>query len=388
VTNKDSILASLFKFFRWSFLKLWRRQASLRSEIKDGQVNRNLFLDESCERLQQQFYSLETPKDVAKLLAVPYSLLVYYLYRVPSLLRYKSLYIAKKAGGSRLILIPATPLKIVQRKLNQVLQCVYKPKPSVHGFVPGKSIVTNAKAHSKKRYVLNIDLKNFFPSINFGRVRGMFIAVPYDINPAVATILAQICCHDNQLPQGAPTSPVIANMICAKMDSQLQRLAKECRCTYTRYADDLTFSTTLHNFPETLAIIEDGGKVVLSQALQSIINGNGFTINERKVWIQIKGLHQEVTGLTVNKFPNVDRKYVRQIRAMLHAWEKYGIESAEKEHRLRYASKRRSSAKNLPDLKQIVHGKIEFLGMVRGKDDALYQKYLEKYLRLSRSGGI
>jgi RNA-directed DNA polymerase len=385
VTNKDVICVNLSKLFHWFSFKFLGNQFPVSSEVKVEQVARNLFLDESCETLEQQFYSLETQRDVAKLLAVPYSLLLYYLYRISPLLRYRSLYILKKTGGNRLILIPATPLKIVQRKLNQVLQCVYRPKPSVHGFVPGKSIVTNAFAHSKKRYVLNVDLENFFPSINFGRVRGMFMAVPYNLNPEVATILAQVCCHDNQLPQGAPTSPIIANMICAKMDSQLQRLAKECRCTYTRYADDLTFSTTLPDFPEALAILEDKNLVALGQTLRAIINNNGFTINERKVWIQIKGSHQEVTGLTVNKFPNVNRNYVRQIRAMLHAWGKYGLGLAEKEYREKYFPKSRNTNKKFTDFKQILHGKIEFLGMVRGKDDALYKKYLEKYLNLSRS---
>jgi RNA-directed DNA polymerase len=112
-------------------------------------------------------------------------------------------------------------------------------------------------------------------------------------------------------------------MICAKMDSQLQRLAKECRATYTRYADDITFSTTLKEFPEALAyaITEEGQeRLVLGDRLVGIITENGFNINEKKVRLQSRGNHQEVTGLTTNQFPNVKRSYVRQIRAMLHAW--------------------------------------------------------------------
>src|SRR5690606_8958560 len=129
--------------------------------------------------------------------------------------------------------IPTESLKIIQQKLNQVLQLVYKPKLSTHGFVNNRSIVTNADAHIKKkkhRYILNVDIKDFFPSINFGRVRGMFMAPPYNQPEHVATVLAQICCSNNELPQGAPTSPIVSNMICAQMDSQLQQLAKPHRC--------------------------------------------------------------------------------------------------------------------------------------------------------------
>ena len=310
----------------------------------------HLLLKDSPEELRDKFYSLTTASSVAKLLGVPYDRLVYHIYRVEKSKRYKIFELPKKSGGYRQISTPITALKIIQRKLNQVLQAVYKIKPSVHGFIQGKNIVTNAKVHAGKRYVLNIDLKDFFPSINFGRVRGLFMAFPYGLNPDVATVLAQICCHNNQLPQGAPTSPIVTNMICAKMDSQLQHLAKECKATYTRYADDITFSTTLPKFPPRLAytVTEEGTeKLVLGDALLNIITENGFTINEQKIRLQTRGNHQSVTGLTTNKFPNVDRKYVRQIRAMLHAWAKFGLEAAEKEYQEKYDNKSRLSTKTI-----------------------------------------
>jgi RNA-directed DNA polymerase len=136
--------------------------------------------------------------DIADLLEVSYPRLVYHIYLVEPDKRYKTFEIPKKSGGIRQISTPITALKIIQTKLNQVLQTVYEIKPSVHGFVMGKNIVTNAQAHTKKRYVLNLDLTDFFPSINFGRVRGMFMATPYGLHPDVATVLAQICCHNNQ----------------------------------------------------------------------------------------------------------------------------------------------------------------------------------------------
>ncbi|WP_157087488.1 reverse transcriptase domain-containing protein [Anabaena sp. CA = ATCC 33047] len=341
-----------------------------------------LILTDNPESLREKFYSLKQPSDIADLLEVSYPRLVYHIYIVDPNERYKTFEIPKKSGGVRQISTPVTALKIIQRKLNQVLQAVYEIKPSVHGFVMGKNIVTNAQAHAKKRYVLNIDLKDFFPSINFGRVRGMFMATPYGLHPEVATVLAQICCHNNQLPQGAPTSPIITNMICAKMDSQLQRLAKECKATYTRYADDITFSTTLPKFPSNLAYIandEDGEKLNIGDNLLQIISENGFEINEHKVRLQIKGTHQEVTGLTTNIFPNVDRNYVRQVRAMLHAWAKFGLEAVENEYQEKYEIKSRFTQKEQHSFKQVLLGKIEFIGMVKGKNDAIYQKYMKQY---------
>ena len=330
---------------------------------------------------------MKTPRDVAQLLAISYRRLVYHIYVVTASRRYKTFEIPKKSGGTRQISTPITALKILQWKLNQVLQAVYEPKPSVHGFVIGKNIVTNARAHAKKRYVLNLDLKDFFPSVNFGRVRGMFMATPYGLNPDVATVLAQICCHNNQLPQGAPTSPVITNMLCAKMDSQLQRLAKECKATYTRYADDMTFSTTLPKFPEALANLVTEGeeqKLILGEPLLAIIAENGFAVNEQKIRLQTRNNHQSVTGLTTNQFPNVDRRFVRQVRAMLHAWAKFGLEAAEKEYQEKFESKARLSAKGIATFKQVLRGKIEFIGMVKGKDDEIYQNLLEKFRLLSK----
>jgi RNA-directed DNA polymerase len=347
----------------------------------------NLILKQKPEFFKEKFYSLKNPMDIADLLGISYGRLVYHIYVVKTENRYKTFEIPKKSGGIRQISTPITALKILQKKLNQVLQAVYQIKPSVHGFVNGKNIVTNAQAHAKKRYVLNIDLKDFFPSINFGRVRGMFMATPYNLHPDVATILAQICCYNNQLPQGAPTSTIITNMICAKMDSQLQRLAKDCKATYTRYADDITFSTTLPQFPNYLAYTgteEDTEKIFIGNRLLAIIHENGFEVNEQKIRLQVKGNHQEVTGLTTNVFPNVDRKYVRQIRAMLYAWAKFGLEAAENEYFDKYLSKSRLSIKSKLEFQQVLRGKIEFIGMVKGKEDSIYQKYMNQYKILAR----
>ncbi|MBE9203639.1 RNA-directed DNA polymerase [Synechocystis salina LEGE 06099] len=355
---------------------------------RQAQIKERFILPGSQAELRQKFLALQTPDDVARLLNLDYRRLAHHIYHVSEDKKYKTFTLPKKTGGERTISTPVSALKIIQWKLNQLLTAVYEVKPSAHGFVPGKNIVTNAKAHAGKRFVLNLDLADFFGSVNFGRVRGLFMATPYNLPAKVATVLAQICCHEDKLPQGAPTSPIITNMLCAKMDSQLQRLAKECRATYTRYADDITFSTTLKEFPEALAYAietEDGDKLLLGDRLLGIITDNGFNINEKKVRLQVRGNHQEVTGLTTNEFPNVKRTYVRQIRAMLHAWAKFGLEAAEKEYYQKYEEKVKFSLKKKAIFSQVVKGKIEFLGMVKGKDNSLYQKMLKFYLKLKKS---
>jgi len=302
--------------------------------------------------------------------------------------KYLEFKVPKKSGQMRKISAPSTALKIIQRKLSQVLYSVYDPKASVHGFIPSRSILTNAKPHLRKRFVLNIDLKDFFDSIHFGRVRGVFMAPPYNLPQDVSRVLAQICCFSRKLPQGAPTSPVVSNMICARLDSQLRLLAKEHHCTFTRYADDITFSTTLPVFPQRLAYInfdlkEDEEKVVLGGSLVSIVRENGFEINWKKVRLQHRSHHQEVTGITVNQFPNVKRKFIREISMMLHIWDKYGLESARKRHLGLISEALKISEEEVSDFREMLRGKINFLGMVRGKNDSIYLKYLGWYCSLS-----
>lgn len=346
--------------------------------------NSTQLLYRNCDELKQDFFILKTIEDIAKLLEISYDRLVYHLYIVPESQKYKEFSISKKSGHPRTISAPSTALKILQRKLSQVLYSVHEPKAPAHGFLPARSIVTNAKQHLHKRFVLNIDLKDFFDSIHFGRVRGIFIAPPYNLPKEVATILAKICCYSGKLPQGAPTSPIVSNMVCARIDSQLRLLAKELRCTYTRYADDITFSTTLPNFSKEIvyAVEEDKAKIMLGERLLSVIQSNGFEINEHKVRLQHKSQHQEVTGLTVNQFPNVKRDYVRKISSMLHVWEKFGLDVAEQKYREKRSKELEILEEEVPSFQEVLRGKINFLGMVRGKDNEIYRKYLTWYFKL------
>lgn len=363
--------------------------------IYNSEPRSTLFLYQNCDELRESFFALKEPRDVANLLEISYGRLQYHISRLPESRRYIDFSIPKKSGQVRTISTPCTPLKILQRKLSQVLYSVYEPKATVHGFVPARSILTNAKQHVHKRFILNIDLQDFFHSIHFGRVQGIFMKPPYSRPKEVAIVLAKICCYSGRLPQGAPTSPIVSNMVCARMDSELRKLAQEFKCTcYTRYADDITFSTTLSKFPTDLADLEieadtDISKVVLGERLKLIIQNNDFKINESKVRLQYKNQHQEVTGLTVNKFPNVKRSFVREISSMLYAWDKFGLESTEQRYHAKYAQDINESGhklppfKEIPSFKDVLRGKINFLGMVRGKDNETYLTYSEWFRTLS-----
>lgn len=183
------------------------------------------------------------------------------------------------------------------------------------------SVISNAKRHRGRRYVFNVDLSNFFGTINFGRVRGYFIKDKnFAFHPRVATILAQIACHDNELPQGSPCSPVISNLIGHILDVHLVRLCEKEGCVYTRYADDLTFSTNLADFPASIAVVDPADPHVWlpGKELSRLVALSGFEINPSKTRMQYCNSRQEVTGLVVNRKVNVRSEYRRTVRSMVH----------------------------------------------------------------------
>ena len=327
--------------------------------------------------LRASFAALRRFGDIARLLEINWQTLGYYLKKSGN---YKQFTIKKRNGGVRAIHAPITPVKIIQRKLAQVLQAVYQGRSPSHGFSSRKSIVTNARRHLNSDFVFNFDLEDFFPSIHFGRVLGMFTGKPYLLPESVAVFLAQICCHEGKLPVGAPTSPVVSNMICAKMDSQLKELATKNNCTYTRYADDLTFSSR-HGRPSSqVALLGADSRFVVGPAVEGIVRANGFTVNPQKTRLLPRGYRQEVTGLVVNARVNVKRGYVRHVRAILHSCERWGLPAAETEFHAKYDRKQRLAHK--VDFSKVLRGKIEFIGSVRGRDDFVYFNLLERYLHL------
>lgn len=217
---------------------------------------------------------------------------------------------------------PTGHLKQIQRQLANLLQdCwdelrgTYK-RQVAHGFVSRRSILTNAHEHRGRAHVFNIDLDNFFGAINFGRVRGFFIKdKDFALDPVVATILAQIACFNNCLPQGSPASPVISNLIGNVLDTRLVKIAIKYGCIYTRYADDLTFSTNHEAFPSQLAF-DHGGTWTVGAELEKIVTRSGFSVNTAKVRMQIRDSRQSVTGLVVNHKANTPASYRSTLRAM------------------------------------------------------------------------
>jgi RNA-directed DNA polymerase len=245
----------------------------------------------------QKLRDAKTLEDVAKLLGFTPSGLAYVLFKIPDGEKYKIFEIKKRSGGKRLIKAPEPSLKLAQRRLAKYLyECLaelQKETPGrrslAHGFEKNRSIMTNASLHKRRRYVLNLDLEDFFPSINFGRVRGFFIKDHhFALQEKVATVLAQVACHDHTLPQGSPCSPVISNLIGHLLDMRLVRFAKIHKCTYSRYADDITFSTSRKEFPTELAVPVAGtvSDWELGAELRDKIEHSGFKINDKKTRMQ------------------------------------------------------------------------------------------------------
>jgi RNA-directed DNA polymerase len=281
---------------------------------------------------------------------------------------YKQYTIRKKKGGERQIFAPEKNLKAIQKRLNYFLQAYYlwiKPN-EVHGFVVHPhylgtycNIVENAKVHIGKKYVLNIDLKDFFPSITAKQVKNIFTSHYFNFNEQLANALTLLTTYEGKLPIGAPTSPVISNFICHQLDSDLINFCKDNQLTFTRYADDLTFSSdTAISNDNTLDII-------------NLIKKNSFEINEKKLRLKTSNRKQTVTGLTVNEKVNVDRKLLKKIRAMLHDLTTNGIDPAVKRHFHTDNVEQRHGAKFIHRLE----GYINFVGQVRGKTDSLYIKH-------------
>lgn len=265
--------------------------------------------------------------------------------RAKSYVRFK---IPKRSGGTREILAPIGNLKYIQKAINTRLREQLTPADEVHGFAPGRSVRTGASLHVGMNYVFNTDLHDFFPSITAPKVFEMLM-YELGLKPGVARCICDFCTipvkdGDDVLPQGSPASPILSNIVCTRMDRRLKGLAECFGLTYTRYADDITFSAPYNAFKEG-----DTFRI----CLERIIHEEGFSINEAKTRLQKRGARQEVTGLTVCEIVNVSRKWLKGLRARIHRMEVEGFS---------------------PEEMDAVRGMVAWLRYVRGGLDPLSQK--------------
>lgn len=305
---------------------------------------------------------------------------------------YKLFTIPKKAGGARRIWAPKGNLKWIQYCIKEIIEALYEPNTCVYGFVKGKAITDNAKCHTGKNYVFNIDLSSFFESVTEKMVANRLSRAPFLLNQQISNTIARLSCvrlHDwienpethvfesysrYVLAQGSPTSPVLANAVCDDMDIMLSGLASRFGLTYTRYADDITFSSN-HN------VYYSGSE--FRKELLRIVSLFGFEINKKKTRLQHRIEKQEVTGLTVNSGTNINRKWYKELRGLLHIWSKFGKNAALNSFYPRYHSSHGKPGAGVPNLENIVYGKLCFLKMVIGEDNPRFTKLSQQFNALT-----
>lgn len=268
------------------------------------------------------FEKIENIDDFSKLIGISKKSLTYVVYKIGINNAYNNFDIPKKNGGTRNISAPNKRLRKIQKKLADKLwesqEEFFKRNNIAHAFIKNRGIISNARIHRNKKIVLNVDIEDFFHSFNFGRVYGFFLKdKDFELPNDVAKMIANLTCYKGCLPQGAPTSPIITNLICRIMDVRILKLAKKFKLDYTRYADDLTFSTNNKDFCNN--------KNKFLKKLRNEIRRSGFRINKKKTRIQYENMRQSVTGVVVNKKLNVSTNYYKETRAMANHLYRNGI---------------------------------------------------------------
>lgn len=303
---------------------------------------------------------LGTPADLAAALGLSIPRLRWLAFHNEAATRvhYVRFEIPKSSGGMRALFAPHRTMGAAQRWVLENIVGRLPAEENAHGFLPGRSILTNARPHAGRATVVDLDLRDFFPSVPFPRVRSVFRRAGY--SPAVATILGLLCTEcprrvvtyegtpyhvatgPRGLPQGACTSPGLSNQVARRLDRRLAGLAAKLGLTYTRYADDLTFS----GGPEL-----KGRLGYLMARVRHIAADEGFAVNEKKTRVLGRNAAQEVTGLVVNDRPGVRRAEVRRLRAILHRARSEGLAA--------------QNCAGHPDFSAWLRGKIAFVAMAR-----------------------
>ncbi len=294
---------------------------------------------------------------------------------------YTKFYISKKNGGVREIYCPNKYLKNILKTLNVILQCIYIPNGYAHGFILEKSVVTNAENHLKKYFVFNLDLQDFFSSIYESNILNKLQLEPFNLKDGklvLANLISSLCCYKPEnnsysfLPQGAPTSPIISNIVCLNLDKMLSKLAKRFDLTYSRYADDISFSS-MHNVYQSDSLF--------IKELSNIIKSQKFKINRSKIRLQKKGYRQVVTGIVVNEKTNVFRGYIRNLRILIHLINKNNIKKAQIIYD-GFKNNRYNNSKAKSGIIDVIYGKLDYLKMVKGNQDETYLKLKRKFEKI------
>ena len=322
----------------------------------------------NVEKLQQAGLPiLSTPAGVSQALGLTIPQLRWLAFHSDAATRihYIRFSIPKKSGGQRELAAPHTKLALAQFWILHNILNKIPLHPAAHGFAAGRSTVSNALPHVKQSVVVNTDLKDFFPTISFYRVRGLFQQLGY--SPAVSTIFALLCTESPRrevsyagkilyvaagprvLPQGACTSPAISNLVSRKMDARLAGMAEKRGWNYTRYADDLSFSTTT-----------DADHVGwLLARVRHMVQEEGFAVNEAKTRVLRPSTSQRVTGVVVNQRPGISRQTIRCLRSILHHAKTEGLAAQNRD--------------NLPNFDAWLQGMLAYISMVNPQQAAPLQ---------------
>ena len=320
----------------------------------------------SVSQEQNDFFSITTREELASFFHISKRHLAMLSYK--PMKRYTKFKVLKKNGkGFREISAPRSDLKQVQRSIADALSAYYQPPACVYGYVPNKSIADNAARHVRKRCILSIDIKDFFPSITGSRIHGL-LRKRFNFSEEVADTLTNLVCDNGCLPQGAPSSPVLSNIICYSMDRAFLNLASRNQITYTRYADDLVFSSTSSFKMKAVYDRGSSGKEAVSAAVKGILEQNGFLLNEDKIHFAHRGTRLSVNGIVVNKKCNFKRTEYRALRVLFHNWKVSGLEVAANKYALSFPTRRARffDEEQLIPAKFVAHirGRLEYYTMI------------------------
>ena len=258
---------------------------------------------------ERQIAPITDPRDISLFLGIDYQV-IYMLSNDETKLeyRYRKFELRKRNGSKRTVYAPRTYLKVIQWWILDNILNRIDIDENVFGFVPKRNIVQNAKFHYGARHILNIDIKDFFPSITISQVNEVFFGLGY--NEEVSSMLSQICCLDGRVPQGAPTSPALGNLVLRNLDKDLTHLSKLVGMKYSRYADDLTFSTN--------SWIDAG----ILKKISALVKHSGFEINSSKTRFAGPQDCLEVTGVVINDKIQPRRRWRKLVRAKLNRYGK------------------------------------------------------------------